>query len=193
MPWARARSSCSERRRPRSAPPIAGRPRAACVFLAPPWALGLALLSLSLSLTRSNDLPWQACGGAIPLFHPLLIKPGRHLQLQPVDADSRDRRPGDLAAFVDIAPGHRLARLVCGGRYAGQVGSGSCKASGAMKGGEGKRGSLWHMQFGGEGVVGPAAPQRVIRKISRWFGWHRVVSSRGATDIKILSRCLRCL
>ena len=26
------------------------------------------------------------------------------------------------------------------GRYAGQVGSGSCKASGAMKGGKGKRG-----------------------------------------------------
>ena len=79
------------------------------------------------------------------------------------------------------------------GRYAGQVGPGSCKASGAMKGGEGKRGSLWHMQFGGEGVIGPAAPQRVIRKISRWFGWHWVVSSKGATDIKVLSRCLRRL
>ncbi len=72
-------------------------------------------------------------------------------------------------------------------------GAGSCKASGAMKGGEGKRGSLWHMQFGGEGVVSPAAPQRIIRKISRWFGWHRVVSSRGTTNIKVLSRCLRCL
>ncbi len=91
---------------------------------------------------------------------------------------------------------HRVitASVWCvGGCYAGLGDLGSCKASGAMKGGEGKRGSLWHMQFGGEGVVGPAVPQRVIRKISRWFGWHRVVSSRGATDIKILSRCLRHL
>ncbi|HDX8352263.1 TPA: hypothetical protein RQM97_000185 [Aeromonas dhakensis] len=29
------------------------------------------------------------------------------MQLQPVDANSRDRRPSDLAALVDIAPGHQ--------------------------------------------------------------------------------------
>lgn len=100
------------------------------------------------------------------------------------------RRPGRLCRY---RTGSSPRPFGVRGRYAGQVGPRSCKASGAMKGGEGKRGSLWHMQFGGEGVIGPPAPPRVIRKISRWFGWHWVVSSRGATDIKVLSRCLRRL